>query len=114
MHQQWEEERLLREYLFIKQQLDQQWEGKMMIKKEGTSLEIYAHELACLPIPHKPMGDQSHTYSLVVCLCNIPLFFFEHCIFNLNFFYALCKWVFDASKILDNKRLASSKIQNSF
>jgi len=41
-------------------------------KKEGTSLEIYAHELACLPIPNKPTGDQSHTYSLVVCLCNIP------------------------------------------
>jgi len=47
-----------------------------MIKKEGTSFEIYAHDLALLPIPNKPMGDQSHTYSLVVCLCNIPLLFF--------------------------------------
>jgi len=32
-HQQWKEERILREDLFIKQQGDQQWEDEMMIKK---------------------------------------------------------------------------------
>jgi len=62
----------------------------MMIKKD-TSLEIYAHELACLPIPNKLMDDQSHTYNLVVCLHNIPFLFFEHCIFNLKLFDDLCR-----------------------
>ena len=93
-HRQWKEERILREDLFIKQQGDQQWEDKMMIKKD-TSLEIYGHELACLPISNKPMGDQSHTYNWVVCLSNIPFLFFEHFIFNLKLFDDLCRWVFD-------------------
>jgi len=66
-HRQWKEERILREDFFIKQQGNQQWEDEMMIEKY-TSLEIYAHELACLPIFNKPMGDQSHTYNWVVCL----------------------------------------------
>jgi len=82
-HQQWKEERILREDLFIKQQGDKKWEDEMMIKKD-TSLEIYAHELAYLSIPNKPMGDQSHTYNWVVCLRNIPFLFFEHFIFNLK------------------------------
>jgi len=65
-----------------------------MIKKD-TSLEIYAHELARLPISNKLMGDQSHTYNWVVCLSNIHFLFFEHFIFNLKLFDDLCKWVFD-------------------
>jgi len=67
----------------------------MMIKKKDTSLEIYVHALAHLPILNKPIRDQSHAYSLVVCLRNIPLFVFEHCIFNLKLFDDLCKWIFD-------------------
>ena len=93
-HQQLKDERILREDLFIKQQGDQQWEDEMMIKKD-TSLEIYAHELACLPISNKPTSDQSHTYNWVVCLSNIPFLFFEHFIFNLKLFDDWCRWIFD-------------------
>jgi len=85
----------LKKEFVIKQQWDQQWEEKMMIKGDSTSLEIYAPELAFLPIPNKSMSDQSHTYKLVVCLCNIPFFFFEHCISSLKLFDALCTLVFD-------------------
>ncbi|BAT79198.1 hypothetical protein VIGAN_02203300 [Vigna angularis var. angularis] len=60
-----------------------------------TSLEIYAHELACLTISKKVKDNQSHTYSLIVYLRNIHLILFEHCIFNLKSFDDICKWVFD-------------------
>jgi len=72
-----EEERTMQKLYVLKRrqerQGDQQWEDEMMIKKD-TSLEIYAHELACLSISNKPMSDQCHTYNLVVCLRNIPFF----------------------------------------
>jgi len=61
-------------------------------KKGGHKLR---NILACLPISKNSMDDQSHTYFLAVCLCNIPLFFFEYCIFNLILFNALCRWVYD-------------------
>ena len=116
-HQQWKEERILHEDLFIKQQGDQQWEDKIMIKQD-TNIEIYAHELACLPIPNKPMGDQSHIYNLVVCLSNIPFLFFEHFISNLKLFNDLCRWVFDPGgrppKSLIIRDWLFSRIQISF
>jgi len=48
-----------------------------MTDKEDTRLEIYAHNLTYLSIPNNPMGSQSYTYSLDVCLYNILLFLFD-------------------------------------
>jgi len=61
-----------------------------MTEKEDTSLEIYAHDLACLSLTNKPMGTQRHTYSLVVYLCNFLLFLFEHDIFALKLLENIC------------------------
>jgi len=72
------------------------------ISNKDTSLEIYAHALACLPISNKLMVDQSYTYIWVVCLSNIPFLFFEHFIFNLKLFDALCRWVFTLEVDLQN------------
>ena len=66
-----------------------------MMIKQNTNIEIYAHELACLLILNKPMGDQNYTYNLVVCLSNIPFLFFDHFLSNLKLFDDLCRWVFD-------------------
>jgi len=67
---------LPREDLFIKEKWHQQRKEESMIEKEDTSVEIYAHELVCLSIPNKPIGNQSHNYSLIVYLDNIILFLF--------------------------------------
>jgi len=64
-------------------------------KKGGHKLGNICPWISLFNHPNKPMGDQSHAYSLVVCLHNILLFFFEHCIFNLNLFNDLCWWVFN-------------------
>jgi len=58
--------------LFIKEQWDQQRAEERMIKKRRAHAWKYKHELAYLPI-NNTMGDQSHAYSLVVCLGNVPL-----------------------------------------
>jgi len=65
--------------------------GRRNDDKKDSSLEIYAHELACLTIPNKYMGNQSHTHNLVVCLRNIPFIFFVHFIFNLKLFDNFCR-----------------------
>ena len=62
-----------------------------MIIQKDMSLEIYAHELACLSTSNKPMGDQSHTDNWVVYLSNIPFLLFEHFIFNLKLFDDWCR-----------------------
>lgn len=58
-------------------------------------MEIDARDLACLFIPNKFIGSQSHTCSLVICLDNIILFFFKHNILTLKLLDVCCKWIFN-------------------